>query len=500
MQGSPTTTPVDSSEGKRHATTLPTTSIAEESVKKAASTTPVPTTTEPPAVPERRRTLILCFDGTGNKFGENSNVVRFFQALKKDNAEEQLGYYQAGIGTYTKRQFITKTATWISTKLDEAFALHLNDHVKEGYQFLMQNYRKGDKVCMFGFSRGAYTARALAGMIYKVGLLPPHNDQQLDFAFTVYNSTDKHSSKLAYKFKKTFAFPIAIDFLGVWDTVSSVGIIPRSLPYSSFNDGVRVFRHALALDELRARFRPNIWGEPIATPEMLHEEPQIKLRDKNTSRDEWVYEPPEPTDVKEVWFTGCHADVGGGSHTDDVDASLSNIPLRWMIKECFLAKMDILFDNDLLYDMGLDLSALNKDPSKVSSTQHYGHAAQDSLISPPSLHKAVARIVNDVVADIYNQLFLVPHWWLLEIIPMLSTRQAEDGNGWWRLRIRNFGRGRYLPYSSDGLVRIHPSVKRRIDKTHGTPYAYLPSAYNWDVVKQSGRLNWEEDPTMPSES
>jgi uncharacterized protein (DUF2235 family) len=87
------------------------------------------------------------------------------------------------------------------------------------------------------------------------------------------------------------------------DTVSSVGIVPRTLPYSSQNDGVKIFRHALALDECRARFRPNVWGEPATLREELDDEPDIPERG-SVPMDEWVYQPPNVTDVKEVWFAG----------------------------------------------------------------------------------------------------------------------------------------------------------------------------------------------------
>ena len=90
------------------------------------------------------------------------------------------------------------------------------------------------------------------------------------------------------------------------DTVSSVGIIPRTLPYSSQNDGVKVFRHALALDECRARFRPNVWGEPVVVREELDDEPDIPKRG-SVPIDEWVYQPPNVTDVKEVWFAGTQS-------------------------------------------------------------------------------------------------------------------------------------------------------------------------------------------------
>ncbi|TFK69783.1 hypothetical protein BDN72DRAFT_959293 [Pluteus cervinus] len=111
------------------------------------------------------RTIICCFDGPGNKFGENSNVVRFFRALKKD-APEQLVYYQPGIGTYTKYQPLTSFFSTLLSKVDEALALYLNEHVKEG--FVMQNYKEGDKIYLFGFSRGAYIARGVAEMLYQV--------------------------------------------------------------------------------------------------------------------------------------------------------------------------------------------------------------------------------------------------------------------------------------------------------------------------------------------
>ncbi|KAF8885156.1 hypothetical protein BD779DRAFT_1442618 [Infundibulicybe gibba] len=379
---------------------------------------------------KRARTLILCFDGTGNKFGTvcpNSNVVRFFNALEKDEMEEQLAYYQPGIGTYLKSQFYTKTASRVSTKIDEAIATGLPEHVKSGYKFLMQNYRLGDRICLFGFSRGAYTARALSGMIYKVGLLPPDNAEQLDFAYSVYKETDKEGSKLGSKFKKVFSRRVMIDFIGVWDTVSSVGIIPRSLPYSTYNDGVRVFRHALALDERRARFRASVWGEPVAEREELDVEPFIKGRG-DTPRDDWVYRPPDLTHVKEVWFAGCHADVGGGSHpeSEEEPSSLSNIPLRWMIKECFLAGTGIIFNKEALRDIGLDPEKLSDLPDTVKEP------VPDTKEAPIGDGGDTAALVGDHIAKIWDQLQILPFWWALELIPMLSTLQHDEG--WMRFR------------------------------------------------------------------
>ncbi|KAF8628550.1 hypothetical protein AX14_011230 [Amanita brunnescens Koide BX004] len=136
-------------------------------------TPPILSQSPPAALPHDKpegRTVIMCFDGTGYEPGKgvctsqrNSNVVRFFRALKQ--CPEQITYYQPGIGTYSK---YTGIMGKISTILDSAIAWHLNDHVKDGYTYLVQNYQPSDKIYMFGFSRGAHTARVLAGMIYKV--------------------------------------------------------------------------------------------------------------------------------------------------------------------------------------------------------------------------------------------------------------------------------------------------------------------------------------------
>jgi uncharacterized protein (DUF2235 family) len=110
--------------------------------------------------PVEGRTLIICLDGTGDKFdSDNSNVVNFVACLKKDNPK-QVTYYQSGIGTYDGSGM--KDGFWAS--MDMAVGSGLGIHIKDAYRFLMQNYREGDRICLLGFSRGAYTVRCLAGM------------------------------------------------------------------------------------------------------------------------------------------------------------------------------------------------------------------------------------------------------------------------------------------------------------------------------------------------
>ncbi|KAF9006968.1 hypothetical protein BDQ17DRAFT_251332 [Cyathus striatus] len=484
---------------------------------------------------ENQRILILCFDGTGNKFGEeNSNIVRFFRSLKKDQPDKQLVYYQPGIGTYNERQFFTRTFSTVASTLDQGIALHLDEHAKEGYQFIMKNYRKGDKICLFGFSRGAHTARVVAGMLYKVGILPPHNDEQLDFAFTVYQATGDDGIELSKEFKRTFAMPVTVEFVGVWDTVSSVGIIPQSHPFTSVNYAIKTFRHALALDERRARFRPNTWNEPTLEREQELDVDEPVLLPVKETRDEWVYKPPnrDVADVKEVWFTGAHADVGGGSHHNKIRDSLSYIPLRWMIKECIVTDTGILFDQKYLTNsVGFDFQALEKElqqhnvtlnnfvfdtPASTSPlngeeivnpediARPFSPASHGFEVVTPPRNKPIlpfhetlttlasqvgaripradvaikhARDRHDAIAKIWDQLELARPWWFLEILPMLATYQQTDGT-WMRKRLRNFGQGRYIPVHGDEVF-VHESVRTRMkDPSLG----YKPAAYNWDVL------------------
>ncbi|KAM6494616.1 Uncharacterized alpha/beta hydrolase domain (DUF2235) domain containing protein [Amanita muscaria] len=502
--------------------------------------------------------MILCFDGTGNNtspvrlfhlvltFSQNSNIVRFFRALQKDDRKKQIVYYQPGIGTYNKRTFITHSANTIVSTVDAAIALHLDDHVKEGYQFIVQNYRPGDRICVFGFSRGAHTARVVAGMVYKVGVLPKENIQQVDFAFSIYSTTGYNGYKLSQEFKRTFtpatAHQVSVDFVGVWDTVSSVGIIPKVNPYTSVNYAVKKFRHALSLDERRARFRPNVWSEITLARE--HElDVDIPVADiphtGQLNRDDFEYKPPDRdfADVKEVWFAGTHADVGGGSHDVKRSSSLSFIPLRWMIKECILSEIGIMFDLEYLQDdLDFDFDGLIKeiggDTGKQNRIIQYNglkacrdaqvkervsyHGTKDTTNDTedgprPLLIQRLHRHARDIFDDIFDQLVIFWYfWWMLEMIPMLYAYQDYHGN-WIRRRMRNFGRGRYIPVYKNKVL-VHTSVKERIrekggEKQDGTKAKirglfiilldrfrnrdkYTPRAYNWDYLQEQNVIEY----------
>ncbi|PSR75657.1 hypothetical protein PHLCEN_2v8948 [Hermanssonia centrifuga] len=306
------------------------------------------------------RTLVLCFDGTGDQFDDdNSNIVELLAMLRKDDNSRQLVYYQAGLGTYTDPLLKSPIVSAVSMTLDQMLAWNLASHVKDGYAFLMQNYTRGDKICIFGFSRGAYTARALAGMLQKVGLLPVCNHQQLPFAWDMYKREDKQGLDLSHDFKKTYCRTVSVDFLGVWDTVASVGLFPRYLPFIHENTGVRHLRHGIALDERRVKFLPQFCAD--AKPEDGERSHKL-LSKKHPEREGSLlktYESlinrkhGEESDVKEVWFAGVHCDVGGGAVANYTPYKLSRIPLRWMIRECFECNTGIVFDARMLQKAGL---------------------------------------------------------------------------------------------------------------------------------------------------
>jgi len=334
------------------------------------------TATKPETKSEREhgRTLVLCFDGTGDQFdSDNSNVVQLVATLKKDDTSKQLVYYQTGIGTYTDSAFKAPLLSGISQVLDEMLAWNISSHIQGGYGFLMENYTQGDKICIFGFSRGAYTARALAGMLQKIGLLPPHNHQQIPFAYDMYIREDEEGIKLSGRFKRTFCRDVTVEFLGVWDTVASVGIIPQHLPFVTKNNGIKYLRHALALDERRIKFLPSYCVDP--KHEMKRKSRQMVSDGQNNGAtaqklyEDMVNEAAgQLTDVQEVWFAGVHTDVGGGSVKNDTPHALARIPLRWMIRECFNCDTGLIFDAVMLQQLGLAIHVHGKSGPPVLGT------------------------------------------------------------------------------------------------------------------------------------
>lgn len=225
------------------------------------------------------RNLVVCCDGTNNQFGPcNTNVVRLVQVLDRDPSR-QLVYYDPGVGTLPEPGFVTPVGQAISQVFGLAFGAGLAGKISRAYAFLMAHHQPGDHIYLYGFSRGAYTVRALAGLIHQFGLLPAGNENLIPYLIRQaragsrldeadYAKCTQHWDMIR-DFRRTFArtqpgsrpgretSAIKICFLGLWDTVSSVGWAwePVHYPYTKQNSSVQTVRHAMALDERRAFFR-----------------------------------------------------------------------------------------------------------------------------------------------------------------------------------------------------------------------------------------------------
>lgn len=268
------------------------------------------------------RNLVICCDGTNNQFGKNNtNVVRLVQMLVQDSSRQRL-YYDPGVGTLPEPGFVTALGKWLSKVAGLALGVGLTRNVEEAYAYLMEQWEPGDRVFLFGFSRGAYTVRVLAGLLHALGLLPAGATNQVSYLMRIFKSVrgaDRNGGEdkkrqywdLCDEFRATFARPVdggddrrfPIHFLGVWDTVSSVGWVwdPASYPFTARNPGIAVIRHAIALDERRAFYRQNR-----------------------------MYRAGEQ-DLEQRWFPGVHSDVGGGYVRSESGLWLR--PLEWIVDE-----------------------------------------------------------------------------------------------------------------------------------------------------------------------
>ncbi len=263
--------------------------------------------------------IVICCDGTWNKPEvirnpkryRPTNVLRLARSvLTADNdGRHQVIYYDSGVGT----------DGGIGHRIvGGATGYGLSSRIIKAYRFVCHNYVKGDELYFFGFSRGAYSVRALAGMIGAVGLLKTENLHTLPTAFHYYNTHPKKRKQLSF-YDEFIANhntqQVTIKFLGVWDTVGALGLpIPYLQPLTRkwvgfFNteigSHIEYGYHALAIDERRGPFKPNLWSKLEHNPEQSS----------------------STKDVCQVWFPGSHSDVGGGAY----DPTLSNEALLWMV-------------------------------------------------------------------------------------------------------------------------------------------------------------------------
>jgi uncharacterized protein (DUF2235 family) len=264
------------------------------------------------------KNLVLCCDGTANEFAQNNtNVLKLYSTLSQVPSL-QVTYYHPGLGTMEPAGALSTFSRKITMLLGKAIGYGLENDIRDAYVFLMRNYVAGDNVYLFGFSRGAYTVRAVASLLHLYGLILPGNESLVPYAIRLMLGIERapQGSKkvgdyfdLARAFKQTMSQECKPYFVGVWDTVSSVGWIenPLRLPYVANNPDIAFGRHAVAIDERRAFFRTNLW-HPSPDP--------IKAG---------------PKDLQQVWFAGVHCDVGGGYA--EAESGLAKIALHWMLAE-----------------------------------------------------------------------------------------------------------------------------------------------------------------------
>jgi uncharacterized protein (DUF2235 family) len=304
------------------------------------------------------RNLILLFDGTWNDRKDKTNVLRMRHSIASGGEDDkaQPCRYLTGVGT-----------SWHNWLTGGLFGRGLSESIREGYAWLAAKHREGDRLFVFGFSRGAYSARSCVGLIRKCGLLESPTAENVGKAYALYRNKDvapEHPE--AVSFRSANSRETRVRFIGVWDTVGALGVPLKRIPFSSdyyrwhdtaLSKIVDYAYHAVATDERRAEYAPALWTE-------------VK---------------PENIEVEQRWFIGAHSDVGGGY--DDGPPDLANITLRWMQEKAAAAGLDLKSKvpvgakhhlariNDSYGEMAFGLYKLFNNPHERT----YGTAVKESV-------------------------------------------------------------------------------------------------------------------------
>ena len=270
--------------------------------------------------------IVICLDGTGNqmKAKGHTNVATLYEMLDLSDPAKQIGYYDPGVGTMSSAKARGFVDRWFSRMFGLAFGSGLKTNVAQAYTFLMQHWQPGDELYVFGFSRGAYTARALVGMLNRPGLLRPGSENLVPYAVAQYATNKQFSDddkKNIREFSHAFCWgtetkplspprandpyemhwhSVPVNYVGVWDTVKAAGIFRLGnleWPYTRQLFNAKRVRHAVSIDEKRRPYH-----------EYLVDHREYGL--------------------DEAWFAGVHSDVGG---TFEDDPHLAKIALKWMV-------------------------------------------------------------------------------------------------------------------------------------------------------------------------
>ncbi|WP_157270169.1 DUF2235 domain-containing protein [Azohydromonas aeria] len=276
------------------------------------------------------RRLVICADGTWNApdgddddVDVSTNVLKIARTLcpVAEDGVSQIAYYLKGVGT----------GNALDKAVGGATGRGIDDNIMDCYRFLVHNYTPGDQLYFFGFSRGAYTVRSLAGLIRNSGLLKLQFEGMIGQAYELYRDRDPEkspTSEAAKIFRNNYAHEgVEIECVGVWDTVGAlgvpVGLLNRLLHKrydfhdTQLSSHIKNAFHALAIDEKRKPFAPTLWQQPV--------------RDKDRN---WL---------EQAWFAGAHSNIGGGYP----DTGLSDVAFRWMI-ERVQDRTRLRFDDNLV--------------------------------------------------------------------------------------------------------------------------------------------------------
>ena len=300
--------------------------------------------------------ILFCADGTWNDAASNTNVYKIFKAMLF--TAEQCPIYDDGVGTDGNPLF---------KALGGAFGEGLDKKIKDGYTRISHLYEKGDQIFLFGFSRGAYTARSLGGMIAACGLPTQNADDNITAAaYDAYRERDmgKRQQKLAAVKQKYALDNAEITMIGVWDTVGALGIpaifggvdmLRYGFLDTTLRANVRNAYHAVSIDERRREFPATLWTGAPAPGQV----------------------------IEQVYFTGVHCDVGGGYP----ESGLSDITLGWMMSKA--KALGVEFDTDV-YNHYASL-----DPGHALDQKHESWSFRWGLPNPRAIPANVA--VSDSV-------------------------------------------------------------------------------------------------------
>ena len=350
------------------------------------------------------KNIVVCSDGTGNSGGNRgTNVWRIFNAVNRHRTDvKQITFYDDGVGTDSLR--------WLRA-LGGAFGWGLSKNLRQLYTFVVMNHQPGDRLYLFGFSRGAFTIRSLGAMISRCGLLerekfldldPGKRERALNRILKAYRSSKKirerkdgESYEVYDKHVReqleidTLPFRnecIPIHFIGVWDTVDAVGLPFDELKVMDWLSrrffGLRLWgfhdrklsrkvKHAyqaLALDDERKTFHPNVWDppDPAAKPPTCNGQPLVDQT------------------IEQVWFAGVHSNVGGGYPKD----SLSLVPLDWMMGKAHKHDLRFLPGTWKEYREQADTYGRLYD-SRTGSGAFYRYAPRSPSERPVHVHASV---------------------------------------------------------------------------------------------------------------